>query len=383
MVKKPADSPRFTIYISTHMNLTTYIFGNLGSGYSQYPDDYTKTIFSNMQKGAKATTQICVHRENDVMYYGYIRQLEDNDYLGICAVINGVAITHLDRLFETFETIISMMVRNGYLIHFGDNGELTGNAGRLYESKEQIDLITNTLQAYFDGLEGSARRLSAVQFGVAHNTIRAFSIKDDDKNDIVSSTLSNGYTFIYKSTGYNTAQMNSYKGIVARKSREIEMLRDETYTLKNQVAKLKNKQRNTLWVSVFAICALILGVVVWNKVLFPSEVTKKDMGEYLYYGPIEGGEPNGTGVAIYHDNDSVGRLYYYGNFTNGKRIDKKAIMFYKDGSYFKGEMNEDKWVQGLFFDVENEHFIGTFQNNAPWNGTWYEHKKVQNVVNGK
>lgn len=91
---------------------------------------------------------------------------------------------------------------------------------------------------------------------------------------------------------------------------------------------------------------------MWNKVLFPDIVTNYDAGEYMYYGPMENGKPNGIGIAIYPKNDKMKRLYYYGNFTDGQRVDSAAIMFYKDGSYFRGSMNNDKWFKGIFFDVE-------------------------------
>ena len=146
---------------------------------------------------------------------------------------------------------------------------------------------------------------------------------------------------------------------------------------------MKNKQRNIKLVSILGVVAVVLFGVVYVKVINPSEVTKKDMGAYVYYGPMKDGEPNGTGVAIYHNNDEDGRLYYYGNFTDGQRIDSNAIMFYKDGSYFKGSMDEDKWDKGIFFDVEKEHFIGEFNNNTPWNGDWYKHVKEQTIVNGQ
>ena len=58
-------------------------------------------------------------------------------------------------------------------------------------------------------------------------------------------------------------------------------------------------------------------------------------------------------------------------------------MFYKDGSYFKGSMNEDKWYKGLFFDVEKSQFIGEFKDNKPWNGEWYKHVKEQTIVDGE
>lgn len=224
--------------------------------------------------------------------------------------------------------------------------------------------------------------LPAVNYGVAKDSVKSFSIQDDAQ-EIIKSSYTNGYTFIYKSKGYNTAQMNSYKGVIAKMDKRIQNLQNECTTLKNEVSSLKSKQRNTKWVALLSIIALILFGIIYVKVINPSEVTKKDMGTYIYYGPMENGEPNGTGVAIYHKQDKDGRLYYYGNFTNGKRVDNNAIMFYKDGSYFKGSMNEDKWYKGLFFDVEKEHFIGEFQDNQPWNGEWYKHVPVQKISNGQ
>lgn len=316
------------------------------------------------------------------MYYGYIRKMENAEYLGLCVVVNGKYITQLDGMFAIYEQVIELMVRNGYLIHYGDKGEITSKVGQLYENREEIDLITSNLQAAFDRLEGSSKKLPAVNYGVAKNSVKSFSIQDDGQ-EIIKSSYTNGYTFIYKSKGYNTAQMNSYKGVVARKDKQIQELQDECTKLKSEVSSLKNKQRNTKWVAILSIVALVLFSIVYVKVINPSEVTKKDMGAYVYYGPMESGEPNGTGVAIYHKNDKDGRLYYYGNFNDGKRIDNNAIMFYKDGSYFKGSMNEDKWYKGLFFDVEKAHFIGEFKDNKPWNGEWYKHVKEQTIVDGE
>lgn len=364
------------------MNISVYLFGDFNAGYTQYPNDYSQTIFKSFANNAQATTQIAIHRDGDLMYYGYIRKLESEEYVGLCVVINGKYITQLDGLFAVFERAIETMTRNGYLIHYSDKGEICSKVGQLYENREEIDLITSNLQAAFEGLERTSQKLPAVSYGTAKNSIKSYSIQDVEQ-EIVKSSYTNGYTFIYKSKGYNTAQMNSYRGIITRKDKEIENLRSECSNLKSQVSSLKNKQRNTKWVSMLSVIAVILFGIVYVKVINPSEVTKKDMGAYVYYGPMENGEPNGTGVAIYHSNDKDGRLYYYGNFTDGKRIDSNAIMFYKDGSYFKGSMNEDKWYKGLFFDVEKEHFIGEFKNNAPWNGDWYKHVKEQTIVDGQ
>lgn len=364
------------------MNSSVYIFGDLSSGYTQYPNDYSQSIFKVFHQNSKATTQIAIHREGDLMYYGYIRKLEEDCFIGLCIVINGKNITQIDSLFNIFENVIESMVKNGYLIHFNDKGDITSTIGKLYENKEEIDLITSNLQASFGRLEATSKNLPPVNYSTSKNSITSFSIQDDAK-DIIKSSYTNGFTLIYKSKDYNTAQINSYKGILAKSHNQIKELQSECSKLKDEISSLKNKQRNTLWVSILGLIAIVLLGIVYVNVINPSEVTKKDMGEFVYYGPMQNGEPNGTGVAIYHDNDADGRLYYYGNFTNGKRIDDNAIMFYKDGSYFKGSMDEDQWIEGLFFDVEKAHFIGKFQDNKPWNGDWYKHVKEQTIKNGK
>lgn len=64
------------------MNISVYLFGEFSVGYSQYPNDYAKIIFESFAKSAQATTQITIHRDGDLMYYGYIRKMENAEYLG-------------------------------------------------------------------------------------------------------------------------------------------------------------------------------------------------------------------------------------------------------------------------------------------------------------
>lgn len=362
------------------MNVSVYIYGQLSSGYTQYPADYTQNIFSNFQKHSQSTTQITIHRNGDLMYYGYLRKLEENRYIGLCAVINGKAITEISKLFGIFESTIESMVRNGYLIRFNDRGDIVSKVGKINEFDEDVYLIKEKLQNAFDMMENSSVILPAVSYGTSKDSVKSYSIHDSN-DEIIRSSYTNGYTIIYKSKGYNTALIDSFSSILSNKNQEIQNLVKNNNELKSKVTSMKLKQRNMTWVSVLTIIAIILGCIVWTQVLFPNEVTKKNMGDYVYYGPMANGEPNGVGVAIYHDDDKDGRLYYYGNFSSGKRIDDDAIMFYKDGSYFKGSMNEDQWYKGLFFDVDKEHFIGEFKDNEPYYGDWYKHVKVQSINN--
>lgn len=231
-------------------------------------------------------------------------------------------------------------------------------------------------------LNRKTRPLPPVNYGISGDSEQHFTT-DDDAKDMVKSSYTNGYTFVHKERDYDTEQMNAYRTILQGMNKKITSLRSENKQLRAENKELMRKQRNTTWVGVLSVVVVMLGVVIWNKVLYPSEVTKKDMGEYVYYGPMQNGKPNGVGVAIYHENDKDNRRFYYGNFTDGKRVSEDAMLFYNDGSYFYGSMDEDQWQQGLFYDTNMEHFQGKFWNNVPYEGTWYKHVKAQEVHNGK
>ena len=300
----------------------------------------------------------------------------------MCVLLNGIMFSQIGRLFPIFENTVADMVTRGDILHFDDQGKIISSIDNLNNKQQEVERIVSVFKNQISDLNSNAIKLPPVSYGISSSESKTFS--DSDKNeDIVNAACKYGYTYILKSHDYNTTSLNGYKSILIRLNKKLTTQQNECTELKSQISSLKNKQRNTLWVSLFAIASLILGVIVWTQVLFPSEVTKKDMGEFVYYGPMENGEPNGTGVAIYHSDDKDGRLYYYGNFTDGKRVDNNAIMFYKDGSYFKGSMDEDKWHKGIFFDIEKAHFVGEFKDNSPWNGDWYKHVKEQTITNGE
>lgn len=364
------------------MNLTIYLFGDFGEGYTQYPDDYTRDIFGRFAKGRGKGSCLATHRQGAIMYYGYMRSLDANHYAGMCCVINGYCFTDIPAMLDACEHVVESMAREGALLCYGDRGEVTSRVGRLYECKQEVAQASRWLWQALGDLDSKTAPLPPVSYGTSSDSEQHFALTDKPVA-MVESSYTNGYTFVHKESGYDTPQMHGYRSVIMRKEKIIEELQAERNRLRSSVSALERKQRNTTWVGVLAVAVVVLGVVLWNKVLFPSEVTKKDMGEYVYYGPMQGGKPNGVGVAIYHQGDKDNRRFYYGNFTDGKRVDEHAMLFYNDGSYYYGSMDEDHWHNGLFYDTEKEHFEGEFVENRPFNGTWYKHVKAQEVHDGQ
>lgn len=241
------------------MNLSVYIFGNLSSGYTQYPNDYAKSIFEKFYQNSQATTQIAIHRDGDLMYYGYIRKLENRNYLGLCTVINGKMLAQIDQLFGIYEGVIESMVRNGYLIHFNDNGEISSRVDQLYENSEEIDLISASLQSSFDRLESYSRQLPAVSYATSKDSVNSYYVLDN-LDEIIKSSYTNGYTYIYKSKGFNTAQLNSYKGVLSKAYKDKKELTEKYEKLQAEHAKtLKQKKQFKFVLILFVVllgCAI-------------------------------------------------------------------------------------------------------------------------------
>lgn len=235
------------------MNVSVYLFGEFNSGYTQYPDDYASEVFEKFHATAKSITQVAIHRDGDLMYYGYIRKLEKERYIGLCVVLNGLMLTRIDGLFSIFENTITSLVTKGHLIHFNEQGDVVTSVEKLYLHREEIDLITESLRAGFNRLESHVRPLPPVSYGTLKNSVKDFVV-EDDLEEIIKSSHTNGYTYIYKSKGFNTTQMNSYKGVLTKLNREKKELIEKLEKLQVEHANtLRQKKQFKFVIILFVI----------------------------------------------------------------------------------------------------------------------------------
>lgn len=237
------------------MNASVYLFGEFNSGYSQYPDDYASSIFQKFSANAKSTTQIAIHRDGNLVYYGYIRKLQQERYIGFCVVLNGLILKRIDGLFSLFENTISNLVTNGKLIHFNEQGDLVTSVEKLYLNREEIDLLTESLRAGFKRFEAFSAPLPAVSYGTSKDSFKDFVV-DDDQDEIIKSSYTNGYTYIYKSKGFNTAQLNSYKGVLSRAYKEKKELTEKYERLQAEHAKTLRQKKQFKFVLILFIVLL-------------------------------------------------------------------------------------------------------------------------------
>lgn len=224
------------------MNVSIYTFGEFTTGYSQYPSDYTTDIFQEFYRKSKAQTQLCIHRNGDIMYYAYIRKLADERYIGICAVINGLMLSDVHSVFKLFEQMISGMISRGELIMFDGQGNITTNVTQLYLEKEIIENIQQALRSQFDRLQ--THDLPTVKYSVAKDSVKDFTV-ENSVQDIIAASSKYGYTYVYKDKDYETGQTNSHKAVISKLAKEKEELQKRCDDLSKQLTDEKSKQGKT------------------------------------------------------------------------------------------------------------------------------------------
>ena len=92
------------------MNSSTYIFGELSDGYTQYPEDSSSNLFKSIQSQCVAPSGLVIHRDENLMYYVYIRKIDKKRFIGFAVVINGYYLPQIHRLFSIFEKGVEELV---------------------------------------------------------------------------------------------------------------------------------------------------------------------------------------------------------------------------------------------------------------------------------
>lgn len=241
------------------MNISTYIFGSLGNGYSQYPNDYAQTIFQSIYAQSSAPTQIVVHREDKLIYYAYVRKLEAGQYIGLCVVLNSVMLTDFNEMFSIFENLITSLVVNGNILQFNDKGDIISKASQLYTNQAEVSRVTDNLRNEFAKLENTSKPLPPVSYGIAKNEKRTFSV-GDNTNDIVKASVSFNYTFIVKQKDFDTQSLSSYRGIVSRLNKEKADLSQKYQDLQKEHAKVLKQKKQFQLVVFLALAILGCGI---------------------------------------------------------------------------------------------------------------------------
>ena len=332
------------------MNSSAYVFGNLGGGFTQYPEDYAHEIYEEFQLKAEAPSQVIIHRDKSIMYYGYVRKLDkEGQYIGLCVLLNGVMLSKMANLFAVFEKVVSEMVSQGEIIKMDDNGDIIGVTGRLEEKHQEVERIVTYLREEVIHWESTATKLPPISYSISNDSSRA--------------SAKYGFVCVHKNEEYDTPLLAGLRNVIKKKLGKERSVSSET-----GVAGKRNHDGLKILLWSIALVLVIVGLFVVsenmannNDLAIAADTTAVDSIEstaslnnqelvlkgaisnigYSMKLHISGGEVEGT---EHYDSQPAESLVYINGFID----DSGTMQLYeydqgKETGHFMGVLSEDMY----------------------------------------
>lgn len=181
------------------MNCTVYLFGEFGLGYTQYPQDGAEDIFRHIASHAEAQTQIAIHRDGNLMYYVYLRRLDEGEghFIGYGFRVEGLLFRDLSPLFDLFGSTFENIVIADRLLTLNSRGHVVANVGLLIEKRTEVERLINQLCTAVQALSTQFIPLPKAIFDHLSTQVWVFG-EDANPNDIRKASQMSGYTIVQK-----------------------------------------------------------------------------------------------------------------------------------------------------------------------------------------
>lgn len=130
------------------MNCNIYFFIGTQKGYSQYPDNYSKDIISNILAKTdrkKNLSQFAISMNGKLAYMTYQYRYSDSKYFGICCEYNNVVPTNFEYLFEFFDNIVQDVLTKGEIIHYDSAGIISPSIDYISDKIELVNYYSNLI----------------------------------------------------------------------------------------------------------------------------------------------------------------------------------------------------------------------------------------------
>ena len=205
------------------MNSTFYIFGKFNGSYAQFPVDYTQDIFQQLpNRSSFSNTQLVIHRDNNLMYYCYMRKLEQDNFIGFCLLLNDAMIEEIPALFDHFDQAVTQLALKGEIIKINDQGDVVSNTDSLLTNQQAIKQTASSLFAQLSSLVAAKKTLPTQTFACDRDETKTFMLTANNISWILESSLRNAYTIITKED--NSSNLDTYQQTIKRLQKEKEEL---------------------------------------------------------------------------------------------------------------------------------------------------------------
>lgn len=241
------------------MNADVYLFGDLGNGYTQYIDDNSRELFKSIASKSKANSQLVIHRDDTLMYYSYVRRLQNeessnNRYIGISYVLNNRFIYDIDGLFAIFEGAITTIVSRGVILEYTDDGKIVASVGKLYNAKSEFAHISAYLKNELDSfMAGKNDALPPLDYSISTSERKTFTYKDA-REEIISALSTFPTVYIFKDENCENEESKSF-------SNKLSSLNKKNISLQAANDNLRREKKRTTIVTILSIVVAV-GIII-------------------------------------------------------------------------------------------------------------------------
>lgn len=251
-----------------------YYFGSLPSGFSSYPSDHTKTFFEQFLKRSKNEAQIVIHREGNLLHYGYVRKF-NNNYFGICLCIDCIY-NDVDFLFTVFDDIYADMIKQGDVLKIASDGNVEWKIISYVEEAVALNEYSKSITELVNINKSNSIELPPADFSISINDCLEISL-EASKEEITDATKRYPNLYIAK-TKAEIERVTSFQHTLKAKNTLIRELKAEVQDLKKRNEELDKKKKQFQLVVFLALA--ILGCGIGLFLLSDNlNVTKNELAE--------------------------------------------------------------------------------------------------------
>lgn len=334
-----------------------------------------------MLKKATNKVQVVIHRDGNLLYYGYIRKMSDGGMMGICIAADRI-FNNPETLFSHSDEVMEHLTEKGVILYLSEGGKVNVSSTELSDEHETLEIEAKALIAQLEKKRVLATVLPPQNFAVSIQDEVRLSLEGGN-NAIIDSLKR--YTNVYIATHeYEIERIESYGAQMRNYERQIADLNGKVKELKENKGIGRLAFVTTLVLEAIAIVMLMICALTPNPYIQSDSVTatsnivthqpvlNPDGTGYFWTGELIDGQPNGKGTIDYAEKDHDKRKQYIGVVENGLRQAYSAILIYRNGNKYVGSFDKDNFGIGtLTLNKDSMCFKGEFRNNKPYHGYWY------------
>ncbi len=244
------------------MNFNFYLIGTPGGRYSQYPDDYTASIFTELLKDLRGS-QLVIHREMDLVHYVFFEYLDEGQMIGFGFIFNNARLQKPSELINLFRFIVEKkLVDSGTVYRYTEEGKLVFRVKTMSECHREYSRLKDFIELEF---EQNASKYDITPLRTVYNGTKAIETIDGNATNTQITNLTDQYNtvIVKEDSGIGHGYIPK---LIASLREQYQTAIQENGKLQENLSKLNRTKKQYRWVIFLSIAFLscLIGIYFLN-----------------------------------------------------------------------------------------------------------------------